>query len=77
MKSNQKNKVIGFIREHGSITQRQAIPMGIYRLSGRIYDLIHDDGYDIVTTMKTVINKDGSKSRIAVYSLGGGDNEKC
>lgn len=73
MKSNQKNKVIGFIREHGSITQRQAIPMGIYRLSGRIYDL----GYDIVTTMKTVTNKDGSKSRIAVYSLGGGDNEKC
>lgn len=76
MKSNQKNKVIGFIREHGSITQRQAIPMGIYRLSGRIYDLIHG-GYDIVTTMKTVTNKDGSKSRIAVYSLGGGDSEKC
>lgn len=77
MKSNQKNKVIGFIREHGSITQRQAIPLGIYRLSGRIYDLIHDDGYNIITTMKTVTNKDGTKSRIAVYTLGGGEHEEC
>ena len=75
MKINQKSKVLNFMREHGSITQRQAIPMGIYRLSGRIYDLIHDDGLSIVTTMKTVTNKDGTKSRIAVYTLEGEENE--
>lgn len=65
----QKHKVIEYIAKHGSITQREAIKFGCYRLSGRIFDL-KAIGLDIETELKTVRNSDGSHATIAVYKFG-------
>ena len=38
MKGSKKT-ILNFMRAHGSITQRDAIWLGCYRLSARIFDL--------------------------------------
>lgn len=63
-KQSQCQKVLRFIREHGSITTWQAIhKVHCTRLSGRIYDL-KDQGYRI---KKRMVKGDGT--RYARYSL--------
>ena len=48
MKRSQKQKVLDHIRKYGKITSLEAaIRYKITRLSARIYELRHDDGYDI------------------------------
>jgi hypothetical protein len=61
-----QNKLIRQHLEAGkSITQLQAFKLfGCLRLSGRIYDLSHDEGLNIKSTIVTI----GSK-RVARYSL--------
>lgn len=66
--SNQKTKIIEFCKENGSITQRQALKLGIYRLASRIHDL-RESGYLIDREMITVKNRDGSTSRVAKYTI--------
>ena len=63
----QTDKIIHYLNRYGSITQRDALSLGIYRLASRIYD-IRRDGIPIKTELKVVTNVDGSKSRIGVYS---------
>ena len=65
----QCEKILRYMEKFGSITQRDAVHLGCYRLSARIKDL-RDDGVDIKTEFRTVVNKDGSKSNIGVYSIG-------
>lgn len=65
----QKADVYRYMKEHGEITQRDAIGFGCYRLGARIWDLKHD-GYNIHREMRTVEKTNGRKARIAVYSLG-------
>lgn len=67
-KTTQINKIVNFCKIHGSITQRQALGLGIYRLASRIHDL-RAAGYLIHTDYITVDNRDGSKSRIAKYYI--------
>lgn len=62
----QCEKIALVLEQTGEITQRDAIYMGIYRLASRINDM-RRDGMEITTEMREVTNKDGSKSRIAVY----------
>ena len=64
----QCKRVKAYIEQHGEISQRDAYKMGIYRLSGRIYDL-KEQGERIVTEMRTVENADGSKARVAFYKF--------
>lgn len=64
----QCEKILNYIKEHGSIDARQAYKLGIMRLASRISDL-RVAGYKIRTEMKKVKNKDGSSSHVAVYSL--------
>jgi hypothetical protein len=66
--------VLDYMKKHGRITQRDAYMMGIYRLGARIWDL-RKAGENIITTRKVVINVDGSKSNIAVYSIGEDEND--
>lgn len=63
----QKDKIIKWLNHHGEITQRTAMNLGVYRLASRINE-IRNDGIPIRTDMREVENKDGSTSRIAVYS---------
>lgn len=65
-KTKQAEKVLRMIRQNGSITQRDAVNMGIYRLSARIYDL-KKAGVSIRADLEPVKNADGSTSYIAVY----------
>lgn len=64
----QTDKIIAFCEAHGSITQRDAFKLGIYRLAPRIIDL-RNAGYVIGVESLTVINSDGSKSRVAKYTI--------
>ncbi len=82
-KLTQCKKIMRFMEIHGTITQREAINYGIYRLASRIHDL-KEQGIGIKTEMIEVKNADGTKSHVARYSLidgepedifGGEDNE--
>ena len=64
----QTDKILAFCKAHGSITQRDAFKLGIYRLAPRIIDL-RNAGYVIGVESMTVINSDGSKSRVAKYTI--------
>lgn len=60
--------VLDYMKEHGSITQRDALCLGIYRLASRIADL-KKAGFPVESKTVIVVNVDGSKSHIARYSL--------
>ena len=65
-KPSHKQQIISYLKQGNTITQRQASDyFGCDRLSPRIGELIHKDGYDIESKMIQV--KKGT--RIAVYSL--------
>lgn len=68
-RTTQAQKVLNFIRQHGSITQRDAVNIGVYRLSARIYDLKRA-GVRIYADLAPVRNADGTKTYIAVYREG-------
>lgn len=64
----QCEKVVEYMKTHGSITARQAYHMGIMRLASRISDL-RASGMKIKTEDVKVKNRDGSHSYIAKYSF--------
>ena len=66
---SQAMDVIEFIRDHGSITTKQAMEeLGCYRLSGRIYD-IRSWGIEVKKEMVTVQNRKGNDCRVAQYTI--------
>jgi hypothetical protein len=69
----QCEAVLEFMRVFGEITQKDAYNMDIYRLASRISDLKRE-GYEIKTEYKEVDTRYG-KTKIAVYRLGGNDEE--
>ena len=64
----QKVRILDYMRKNGGITQRDAIWLGCYRLSARIFDL-KAAGYHIITDMIEVENKDGTTSMVGRYRL--------
>ena len=67
-KPTQSERVLAYIREHGAITQLEALKeIGVMRLASRISDLKRR-GYDIIGTMVTVENRWGEKCRVKRYS---------
>ena len=70
MKESQKNKVLQYIKDHGSINPSQAYnELHIYRLGARILEL-RRDGYDIKTEIVQEKNAEGDTVKYAVYSIG-------
>lgn len=66
---SQCDMMLNHMREHGSITSREAMyDYGIGRASGRVYDL-RKRGYDVETTMETGVNRYGILTRYARYTL--------
>ena len=62
-KETQKERILEYIREHGSITPVEALKhIGSFRLGARIYDL-KQQGHDIIN-----LNKTGDE-RYAKYAL--------
>lgn len=69
----QNEKVLDYMQKYGSITALDAMrDLGCMRLASRISDL-KKDGHTIITFSRTVIRRDGSKTRVAEYRLGGTD----
>ena len=68
-KQKQTQKVLEYIKEHGSIDQWQAMTeLRIMRLGARIWDL-KAEGVPIVSATKTKTSEDGTTTRWAEYSL--------
>lgn len=68
-KPTQNERIIAYIKEHGSITQLDALrDLGVMRLASRISDLKRL-GYPIVSTVETVKNKYQEPCRIKRYRL--------
>lgn len=66
---SDKERILSHIREHGSITQREAfLSFGCMRLASRINDL-RKDGYNIATEMETGVDRYGERDRYARYFL--------
>lgn len=68
--TKQVTKILRYMQEHGSITQREAYKLGCMRLGARIYEM-RTDGYIIKTEFMKVTNADGTKTAVAKYSLEG------
>ena len=67
-KITQREKIVAYIKEHGSITAREADrKLGVMRLASRIGELRRD--YIIRTEMIRVKNGDGSHSSVARYTF--------
>jgi regulator of RNase E activity RraA len=67
-KMTQSERVLEYIRTHGSITQLEALgEIGVMRLASRISDLKRR-GYNITGTMVTVKNRWEEPCRVKRYS---------
>lgn len=66
--NSQNKRILAILKEGGEISQRDAYKLGIYRLSGRIFDL-KKTGEPIITTIRKVENADGTFARVAFYRL--------
>lgn len=68
-KSSQKQRILGYMKEHGSITCLEAInAFGCMRLPARISDL-KEEGHLITKRMELGTNRFGEPTRYARYSL--------
>ena len=64
----QNQKVLRHLKEKGGITPLDANGYGIMRLASRISDL-RRMGYHIKSEMVQGVNRDGEKTRYAMYFL--------
>lgn len=72
-KPKQAQRVLDYIREHGSITQLEALnELGVMRLASRISNL-KKQGYTFDSKFVSVRNRYGETCRVKQYSLGGDD----
>ena len=65
---SQNRKVLGWMKEHGSITPQDALTFGCMRLAARIKDL-RDGEADIITDTMEYTDTDGKTTRFASYRL--------
>ena len=69
MKINQKQRIINYIREFGSITSYEAYAdLGITQLGARI-DQLKKDGYEFTTEWESSTNRFGEKTDYKRYYL--------
>lgn len=73
---SQKQMVLDYIREFGSITPIDAFrDLGVTRLATKVFEL-KKEGHDIDKVIETGKNRFGNRTRYARYSFGKGeDNE--
>lgn len=68
-KTNDKQRVLEYLRKHGAITPMDALnSIGCYRLGARIFDLRHD-GYRIDTEIIHDTDRFGEAMHYAKYTL--------
>ena len=67
----QNQRILEFIKAHGSITPMDAFEMGITRLAACVFEM-RRRGIDIVTETVETVNRYGDKVRFARYRVNGG-----
>ena len=67
----QAQRIIEYIKAHGSITSMEAFEMGITRLAAVVFDL-RRNGIDVVTDTVESVNRYGEKVHFARYWIRGG-----
>lgn len=68
VKAKQKQKILNYMREHGSITKFEGFTIGITKADTRISELIQD-GYNIRKVWVDDVNRGGDRVRYIRYSL--------
>lgn len=69
MKTTQKQRIINYIREFGSITDLEASKeLGIQQFGARIFDL-KKDGYEFKTEWESSTNRFGERTDYKRYYL--------
>lgn len=69
MKTNQKQRIINYIRQFGSITDLEASKeLGIQQFGARIFDL-KKEGYEFTTEWESCKNRFGEKVEYKRYFL--------
>ena len=71
---SQADKVIEYLNRYGSMTQRDANEIGVYRLPARVYDINNSTdpkyaGIHIIAEPDEALNQDGEIVRFARYRL--------
>lgn len=67
---SQADRVLDYMREHGSITGKEAYDyLGIERLSARIWELRHERKITVFDVMETSKNRFGDRSDYKRYFL--------
>lgn len=74
-KRTQADKVIEYINRYGSITQKDANILGVFRLAARVYDINNSmdpkyRGIHIIAEKDKELNQDGDMTEFARYRLG-------
>ena len=65
----QRQRILDYLQAGHALTRLDSwSELGVLEAPARICEL-RDNGYQIVTTMKTVTNRYGEKVRIAVWTL--------
>lgn len=73
---SQKQMVLDYIREFGSITPIDAFrDLGVTRLAAKIFEL-KKEGHDIDKVIETGKNRFGNRTRYARYSFGKGETNE-
>lgn len=71
MNQNQCKRILKYIEQFGSISDREAVfDLGIGRLASRIYEL-RKEGYNIISEREKGKNRFGETIYYARYKLGG------
>ena len=65
---NHCDLVLKALKERQSLTQKDVLPLGIFRLAARVRDL-RDRGHEIGTQMEDGTNQYGNRVRYARYYL--------
>ena len=65
----QANRVLDYLMKHGSITQFEALQLGVMRLASRVSEL-RKNGTEINSEMVKVTNRYGETCRVKRYYIG-------
>ena len=72
---SQADKVLEYINRYGSITQKDANVLGVFRLAARVFDINNSmepkyKGIHIIAEPDAELNQDGELVKFARYRLG-------
>ena len=68
-KQGQKERVLEYIEQYGSITQYEADTIAVRRLASRVNDL-RKEGHPIISIREEGLNKFGERCHWARYRMG-------